>query len=62
MIDMDTTTYTTDTSAEALEMQLEIFRRMTPQERIAKASSWSSQIKRMGFEAIRWRHPEFAER
>ncbi len=62
MVGMDTTTYTTDTSAEALEVQLEIFRRMTPQERIAKASSWSTQIKRMGFEAIRRRHPEFDER
>jgi hypothetical protein len=56
---MDSTTYTTDTTQEALEMQLECFRRMTPQERIAKMSSWSSQIKRMGFEAIRRRHPEY---
>jgi hypothetical protein len=59
---MDSTIYTTDTSAEALEVQLEMFRRMTPQERIAKTSSWSSQIKRMGFDAIRRRHPEFDER
>jgi hypothetical protein len=56
---MDSTTYTTDTTQEALEVQLECFRRMTPQERIAKMSSWSSQIKRMGFEAIRRRHPEY---
>ncbi len=56
---MDSTTYTTDTSEEALEMQLECFRRMTPPERIAKMSSWSSQIKRMGFDAIRRRHPEY---
>jgi len=58
---MDSTTYTTDTSDEALEMQLECFRRMTPKERIAKMSSWSSQIKRMGFEAIRRMHPEYDE-
>ena len=58
---MDSRTYTTDTSEEALEMQLECFRRMTPPERIAKMSSWSSQIKRMGFDAIRRRHPEFDE-
>lgn len=58
---MDPTTYTTDTSDEALEMQLECFRSMTPKERIAKMSSWSSQIKRMGFEAIRRRHPEYDE-
>jgi hypothetical protein len=51
-----------DTTAEATEVQLECFRRMTPQERIAKTSSWSSQIKRMGFEAIRRRHPEYDER
>ena len=56
---MDSRTYTTDTSEEALEMQLECFRRMTPPERIAKMSSWSSQIKRMGFDAIRRRHPEY---
>ena len=56
---MDSRTYTTDTSEEALEMQLECFRRMTPPERISKMSSWSSQIKRMGFDAIRRRHPEY---
>ena len=56
---MDSTTYTTDTSEEALEMQLVCFRKMTPQERIAKMCSWSSQIKRMAFDAIRRRHPEY---
>lgn len=56
---MESTTYTSDTSDEALEIQLDCFRRMTPRERIAKMSSWSSQIKRMGVEAIRRRHPEY---
>jgi hypothetical protein len=59
---MDSTTYTTDTSAEAREMQLELFRRMTPEEQIEKTSSWSGEIKRMAFEAIRRRHLEFDER
>lgn len=52
----------TDTSDEALEIQLECFRRMTPSERFNRMSSWSSEIKRMAFEAIRRRHPEFDQR
>lgn len=58
---MDSTTYTTDTSEEALEVQLECFRRMTPQERIRRMCSWSNQLKKMAFDAIRRRHPEFDE-
>ena len=58
---MRTIAKNSDTSDDAIEIQLECFRRMTPQERIARMSSWSSQIKRMGFEAIRRRHPEYDE-
>jgi hypothetical protein len=56
---MSTVAKHSDTTDEVLEIQLDCFRRMTPQERIAKMASWSSQIKRMGFEAIRRRHPEY---
>jgi hypothetical protein len=59
---MDTTTYTSDTSAEADDLQLECFRRMTPQQRFNRMSSWSAQIKRMAFDAIRRQHPDFSDR
>jgi hypothetical protein len=58
---MESATYTTDTSVEAFEVQLECFRRMAPQERIERMSSWSTQLKKMAMEAIRRRHPEFDE-
>ena len=58
---MESATYTTDTSVEAFEVQIECFRRMAPQERIERMSSWSTQLKKMAMEAIRRRHPEFDE-
>ena len=45
-----------DTSDEALAVQLECLRRMTPQERLRRACAWSSQVRRMAFDAIRRRH------
>ena len=53
--------YTNDTSREALEVQLECLRKMTPQQRIRQTCSMSQQIKRMAFEAIRRRHPDWSE-
>ncbi|MFN0054610.1 MAG: hypothetical protein ACKV0T_20755 [Planctomycetales bacterium] len=50
-----------DTSSDALAIQLECVRRMTPQERLRRACAWSGQIRRMAFAAIRRRHPEFSE-
>jgi hypothetical protein len=50
-----------DTSAEALTVQLDCLRRMTPQERLRRACAWSGQIRRMAFAAIRRRHPEYSE-
>jgi len=50
-----------DTSDEALAVQLECLRRMTPQERLRRACAWSGQIRRMAFDAIRRRHPEYSE-
>lgn len=58
---MSTTPYTTDTSAEAMEVQLECLRQMSPQERIRRTFAMSRRIKQMAFEAIRRRHPEFNE-
>ncbi len=58
---MAVSTYTTDTSPEAAEAQLECLRRMTPQERISQMCALSRQVKQMAFDAIRRRHPEFSE-
>ncbi|MEM9656769.1 MAG: hypothetical protein AAF961_00275 [Planctomycetota bacterium] len=53
--------YTTDTSPEALEVQLECLRKMSPQERIRKMCALSKQVRKMAFAAIRRRHPDFDE-
>ncbi|MHB0958870.1 MAG: hypothetical protein ACYC6N_15170 [Pirellulaceae bacterium] len=58
---MEPTPYTTDTSPDALEIQLECLRRMSPRERIRKTCAMSRQVRRMAFDAIRRRHPEYDE-
>ena len=50
-----------DTSDEALAVQLECLRQMTPHERLRRACAWSGQVRRMAFDAIRRRHPEDSE-
>ena len=50
-----------DTSDEALAVQLECLRQMTPHERLRRACAWSGQLRRMAFKAIRRRHPEYSE-
>lgn len=50
-----------DTSDEALAVQLDCLRRMPPHERLRRACAWSGQVRRMAFDAIRRRHPEFSE-
>ena len=50
-----------DTTEEALAVQLDCLRRMTPQERIRQMCAWSGKIRQMGFAAIRRRHPEFSD-
>lgn len=50
-----------DTSDDALAVQLECLRRMTPHERLRRACAWSGQIRRMAFDAIRRRHPEYSD-
>ena len=58
---MESHTDTTDTSPEALAVQLECLRRMSPHERLEKVFAWSSGLREMAFAAIRRRHPEFDE-
>ncbi len=53
--------YTTDTSPEAYEIQLDAMRRMSPRERIGKMLRLSAQVKQMSMDAIRRRHPDFDE-
>lgn len=50
-----------DTSDEALAVQLECLRQMSPQERLRRACAWTGQVRRMAFDAIRRRHPEYSE-
>ncbi|WP_168567130.1 hypothetical protein [Crateriforma spongiae] len=49
------------TSAEVEAIQLELFRRMTPAERLAKMCSLTAIIRRMAFDAIRRTHPDLDE-
>jgi hypothetical protein len=58
---MESHTDTTDTSPEALAVQLECLRRMSPHERLEKVFAWSGGLREMAFAAIRRRHPEFDE-
>lgn len=50
-----------DTSEEALAVQLESLRRMTPHERLRRACAWSGHVRRMALDAIRRRHSEYSE-
>ena len=50
-----------DTSDEALAVQLECLRQMTPQERLRRSCAWSGQLRRMAFAAIRRRHLDYSE-
>ncbi len=58
---MSSAPYTTDTSPEAVAVQLECLRRMTPQQRIRKTCAMSRQVRKMAFNAIRRRHPGLDE-
>ena len=51
--------YTTDTSEDALEVQLACLRRMSPQERVRKTCAMSRRVRDMAMDAIRRRHPEW---
>ena len=58
---MTTDSSDSDTSPEALEVQLQCLRAMTPQERLRRVFAWSDQLRRMSFAAIRRRYPEYSE-
>ncbi len=54
--------YTTDTSAEAMAIQLDGLRRMSHSERIRTMCALSRGVRQMAFDAIRRRHPEWSDR
>ncbi len=58
---MNSTKQITDTSPEALAVQLECLRKMSPRKRIAQMLAMSSRLKRMAFAAIRRRHPDWVD-
>jgi acyl-CoA reductase-like NAD-dependent aldehyde dehydrogenase len=47
-----------DTSAEAHAQQLEAWRRMTPEERLAVAAEMSDALRRLVEAGVRSRHPD----
>ena len=53
--------YTTDTSPEAEAIQLELFRKMSPIERLRRAFGLSNELRRMAFAAIQRRHPGLSD-
>lgn len=59
--EMKSPAYTTDTCADAEAVQLQLLRKMTPQQRLQKACNLSAQLRNMAFDAIRRRHPDFSE-
>jgi len=54
-------TYTTDTSPEAEAIQLDLLKQMTPEQRILKMCALSHGVRKMAFDAIRRRHPNYCE-
>lgn len=58
---MESASYTSDTSPEALAVLLECLRQMSPQERIRKSCAMSRRVRKMAFDAIRRRHPGLDE-
>ena len=53
--------YTTDTSSEAHAVQLDLIRRMAPEERFRKAHAMSCRCRKMARDAIRRRYPGISE-
>jgi hypothetical protein len=50
-----------DTSPEALDVQLDVIRNMSPQRRVDLAFQLTAEVRKMGFDAIRRRHPDLDE-
>ncbi|HVI10661.1 MAG TPA: hypothetical protein VND65_20395 [Candidatus Binatia bacterium] len=51
-----------DTSPEAARVQLEIYRRMTPAERLRMALEMSDSIRNVAMAGLRSRHPDWGEK
>ncbi len=51
----------TDTDARAREVQLQVYRSMSPDRRFAIAVDMSQEVRRIAYEQIRLRHPEYSE-
>lgn len=58
---MQTQPYTSDTSDHAEQQQLELFRRLTPTERIQKVCRLSSSLRQMAMDSIRRHFPEISD-
>lgn len=58
---MEKLDYTVDTSNEALEVQLDCLRRMSPDERMKQTLAMSQRVRSMAMDAIRRRHPHLEE-
>ena len=50
-----------DTSPEAERIQLEIFRKMTPDERLQRGSELSQLSRGLLADGVRYRHPDYNE-
>jgi hypothetical protein len=51
-----------DTTSEAEQMQLEVFRRMGPEKRLQAGIALSRMCRELLAEGVRRRHPEYDER
>lgn len=50
-----------DTSPEADRIQVEIFRKMKPEERLKRSFELSAAMKRLNATGVRMRHPEYSD-
>lgn len=50
-----------DTTPEAWRVQIDVWRRMTPERRSLLAAELSENVRRTAMEGIRARHPEFSD-
>jgi len=51
-----------DTSLDAFRVQMECYRRMSPQQRLEQTLQWSEEVREFGRAGIRLRHPDYSER
>ncbi len=51
-----------DTTDEAVQVQIEIFRRMSPERRLPMAFQMTADLRRRMADGVRRRHPDYSER